>query len=180
MGRGHLAAVAPAGHRGLPDLARASRAAALCALVLSAAGCGSSSGKDRAAAAQGRVVSFRVLDSGSRSGIAAPQEMVATSAEEWERLWQAHQAGAFPQRPLPAVDFSTSLCVAIFAGERPTGGFEVKIEQVVESANGLEVTYRVSRPPAGAIVSQSLTSPFEIIAVASRQTPVRFRRLPEA
>lgn len=79
-------------------------------------------------------MSFRDLDSGSRSGIASPQERVVKSAGEWERLWLAHQAGAFPQHPLPAVDFSSSLCIAIFAGGRPTGGCAVRVEQVVEPA----------------------------------------------
>jgi hypothetical protein len=149
-------------------------------VILSGAGCGAaSSEKGREDGAQGRLVSFRELDSGSRSGIAFSLERVVRGAGEWERLWPAHQAGAFPQRPLPAVDFSSSLCIAIFAGEQPTGGFAVKVEQVVESAGGLEVVYRVTGPAPGAIVSQALTSPFQIIAVASRPGPVRFRRLPE-
>jgi hypothetical protein len=50
----------------------------------------------------------------------------------------------------------------------------------MESASGIEVSYRVTSPPPGAIVSQALTSPFQIIAVASRPGPVRFRRLPES
>ena len=159
---------------------RVGSAVAVWAVILSGAGCGAaSSEKGPVDAAQGRLVTFRGLDSGSRSGIAFSLERVVKSAEEWERLWLAHQAGAFPQRPLPAVDFSSSLCIAIFAGERPTGGFAVKVDQVVESAGGLEVVYRVTGPAPGAIVSQALSSPFQIIAVASRPGPVRFRRLPE-
>lgn len=126
------------------------------------------------------VVSFREPDSGMRSGIASPQERVVRGAEEWARLWQAKQIGASPQRPLPAVDFSREPCIAIFAGERPTGGFAARVEQVTESAGGLEVVYRVTAPAPGSVVSQALTSPFQIIAVASRTASVRFRRLPES
>ena len=69
--------------------------------------------------------------------------------------------------------------MAIFAGQQSTGGFAVTVEQVTESASGIEVFHRVTSPPPSAIVSQALTSPFQIIAVPSRPGPVRFRRLPE-
>ena len=166
-------------HGALPGVARAWRAAALCGLSLAAAGCAASAGTGRAESAPERVLSFQVVDAGSRSGIDTPREAVIRSAEEWERLRQAHQAGSPGRRPAATVDFTTSLYVAIFAGQRPTGGFAVKVEQVVESADGLEVVYRVVGPEPGAIVSQALTSPYEIISVTSRKSPVRFRRLPE-
>jgi hypothetical protein len=120
----------------------------------------------------------RVVDAGAGSGISTAQERVVRDAEEWRRLWQVHQAGVVPERRLPVVDFSSEMCFAIFAGERPTGGYAVVVEQVVESASGIEVSYRVTGPPPDAIVPQVLTAPFQIIAVANRTGPVRFRRLP--
>ena len=154
-------------------------AAAVSAALLIVAGCGAAPAEiSRGDAGQPRPLSVRVLDSGSRSGVTTPQESVIRGPEEWQRLWQAHQVGAAPQRPLPAVDFSRELSIAIFAGQRPTGGFAVGVEQVTESASGIEVSYRVTAPPPGAIVSQALTSPFQIIAVPSRTASVRIRRLP--
>jgi len=151
------------------------------AALLIVADCGAAPPEtSRGDAGQPRPLSVRVLDGGSRSGVATLQESVVRGPEEWQRLWQAHEAGAVPQRPLPAVDFPRELAIAIFAGQRPTGGFAVTVEQVTESASGIEVFYRVTSPPPSAIVSQALTSPFQIIAVPSRPVPVRFRRLPEA
>ena len=152
---------------------------AVFAALLAALGCGVAFPQPGGrAGAPGRPLGVRVLDSGSRSAITTAGERVVQAPEEWQRLWQAHQAGAVPQRPLPAVDFSRELCIAIFAGQRPKGGFAVAVEQVTESASGVEVSYRVTVPPPGAIVSQALTSPFQIIAIPSRPGPVRFRRLP--
>lgn len=149
------------------------------AALLAAVGCGAAAQPSPGEAGQSRPLSFRSVAFGGLSGITVSQERVIRDPEEWGRLWQAHQAGAFPQRSLPAVDFSRELAIAIFAGERPTGGFAVAVEQVAESASGIEVVYRVTSPPPGAIVSQALTSPFQIIAVESRSGPVRFRRLRE-
>jgi hypothetical protein len=150
------------------------------ASLLAAAGCGRAGAQSKLGeVAQASARSFRVLDSGDRSGITSAQERVVLDAEEWRRLWQEHEAGGPANRSLPSVDFSREVCVAIFAGQRPTGGFTVTVEETTGSASGLEVAYRLTGPPPGAIVSQALTSPFQIVAVESRATPVRFRRLPE-
>lgn len=160
---------------------RVARAVAVSWVFLVVVGCGGVAPRPGPGeAAQARVLSFRVLDSGAQSGITSPQERVVGGAEEWERLWQAHQARGFPRRLLPAADFVRELCIAIVVGERPTGGFAVRVEQVVESAAGIEVVYRVTAPAPGAIVSQVLTSPFVMISVARRPGAVRFRRLPES
>jgi hypothetical protein len=150
------------------------------AALLGIMGCGAAArGPGPGYAAPGVPLGFRVVAAGGFSGVTTPAERVARDSEEWRRLWQAHQAATLAQRPLPAVDFSREICVAIFAGERPTGGFAVAVEQVLESPSGVEVVYRVTGPPQGAMVSQALTSPFEIIAVEGRPGTLRFRRLPE-
>jgi hypothetical protein len=148
--------------------------------LLIAAGCGRAGAQPKLGeVAQTSARGFRVLDSGDRSGITSAQERVVRDAEGWRRLWQEHEAGGPGNRSLHAVDFSRQVCIAIFAGQRPTGGFTVTVEKATESASGLEVAYRVTGPPPGAIVSQALTSPFQIVAVESRAAPVRFQRLPD-
>ena len=148
--------------------------------LVSSAGCSAavseSAGGDKV---QSRAVSFRELEAGMLSGVTAPEERMVRDAEAWGRLWQAVQAGGSSERPLPAVDFSRETCIAIFAGQRPTGGYAVRVDQVTDSGGSLEVAYRVTAPAPGSIVSQALTSPYQIIAVPSRSGSVRFRRLPE-
>lgn len=150
---------------------------AISVVCLAPAGCGAIE-RGQVSEQQAGVLGFRALDAGTRSGVGTPQEVVVRSPAEWEQLWRAHQSVVSPQRPLPAADFSKDFVVAIFAGQQPTGGFAVAVEQVTASASGIEVSYRVTAPPPGAIVPQALTSPFQIIAVPSRPGPVRFRRLP--
>jgi hypothetical protein len=148
--------------------------------LLTAAGCGRAGAQPKPGeVSQASARGFRVLDSGARSGITSAQERVVRDAEGWRRLWQEHEAVAPGNRPLPAVDFSREVCIAIFAGQRPTGGFAVTVEEATESTSGLEVAYRVTGPPPDAMVSQALTSPFQIVAIESLATPVRFRRLAE-
>jgi len=65
--------------------------------------------------------------------------------------------------PPPAVDFTTEMVVALFLGERPTGGYEIEVTQVERTDRGLAVRFRVKKPDAGAMLMQVLTQPFHLI-----------------
>ena len=64
----------------------------------------------------------------------------------------------------PDVDtavFKTSAVVAVFLGQRPTGGFGVRIDPLV--AGGIRITE--TKPAPGTMVAQVLSSPFKVVAV---------------
>ena len=89
------------------------------------------------------------------------RQTTVRSAAEWEKLWRQH-AG---EKTKPAVDFSKEMVLALFMGTRPTAGFTIEIVGVREDGAALMVQYRETRPPAGGITAQVLTSPYHIVAV---------------
>lgn len=50
-------------------------------------------------------------------------------------------------------------------GERPTGGYGIRIERVTRSGDQLTVTARVSEPGPDAIVTQAFTFPLDVVWV---------------
>jgi hypothetical protein len=111
---------------------------------------------------------------GSQSGILAPLATVARSAEEWEALWSRVRAGGLPTPAMPKVDFSREMVIAVFAGECPTGGYTITIEELAVWGNELQVLVRQAGPPAGAITTQVVTYPYHLVVVPSSSLPVRF------
>ena len=84
-----------------PHLHRSMPAWASAALLI-VAGCSAAPAETSpGAAGQPRPLSARLLDGGSRSGITISEERVIQGPDEWQRLWQAHHAGAGPSRPGP-------------------------------------------------------------------------------
>jgi len=69
------------------------------------------------AADQGVV--FATLVIGSHSGIRAHANMVARTEAQWRALWQQHATGIQPPPRRPAVNFSTEMVIAVFAGPSP-------------------------------------------------------------
>jgi hypothetical protein len=110
---------------------------------------------------------------GQHSDVAAAREVVVRSAAEWQALWQEHSPG----QSLPSVDFTAFTIVAVFAGEHPTGGFDVEITGTDDDAGKLTVTYRQLEPAPGDRDLQAFTAPYHIVRIPRHDGPVRFRRI---
>jgi hypothetical protein len=115
----------------------------------------------------------RVIEqwSGPRSGTSTGSARVLQTAQDWTACWET--IGRPPPRLL---DPSHEMAVALFLGERRTGGFSIQLVEARIAAESLVVTYREITPPAGAMVSQSLTSPWLVAVLERSDSPVVFRK----
>ncbi len=53
--------------------------------------------------------------------------------------------------------------LVVYAGERPTGGYAVEITAITSGGEKTQVTVREAAPAQGAMVTQALTYPFDIV-----------------
>jgi PrcB C-terminal len=113
---------------------------------------------------------IRSLDKGAQSNVDDRLTASARTAAEWTTLWKKHNV----DKPLPRVDFSKEMVVAVFMGSRPTAGFSVEIVAAVERDGKLVVSYKEAQPAPGGITAQVLTAPYHIAAVAKSSLPVTF------
>ena len=132
-----------------------------------------------AAAGAPMRASFQTVLRGYQSGVREPLETVARNQINWETLWRKHVAKeANPPTP-PLVDFNKEIVVAVFLGERPTGGHDIEITKVEQTDGKLVVSVVERKPPPGSLTTQAFTQPFHIIKVAAQGSQaVSFRRLP--
>ena len=123
-------------------------------------------------------IPFQTVARGSRSGIRESLQAVARSQTEWETLWQKHVSSQSSPPSLPAVDFSNEIVVAIFLGEKPTGGHGVEIIGVDSSDGAVTVSFAEKGPRPGDMQIQAFTQPFHIVRIVNhRSEEVRFRRV---
>lgn len=57
--------------------------------------------------------------------------------------------------------------LVVYAGERPTAGYRIKIESIVDEEGAALVTVREKAPAKGDIVAQVITYPFDIAKLES-------------
>ena len=83
-----------------------------------------------AGAAVAVTVPFSTLATGLASGVGQPTQIVVRSQNEWTALWSRHMRAPSAPPPPPSVDFSRDMVVALFMGERPTGGYAIEVTQI--------------------------------------------------
>lgn len=81
---------------------------------------------------------------------------VAADAGAWTRLWL--QLG----QDAPELDFKKYFAVAVFAGERPTGGWTVEFLDPVPKGMDVVVRYRIKAPTG--FSTQALSQPWKVRA----------------
>ena len=107
------------------------------------------------------------------SGVDHASQVVVQTAAEWSALWKAHA----PERPMPAVDFSTNMLIAVFLGSRPTSGYSIEIRRITAGPDAVEVEYVEQQPDPQTITAQILTAPCHIVTIPRRPAVVKFVRL---
>ena len=119
-------------------------------------------------------LAIRSIGRGAISRVDSPRQAVARTPEEWAALWGLHA----PDRPLPAVDFSKEMVVAIFLGSRPSAGYAVEVTAVKAINDGaIVVQFYETQPPRDRVTAQVITDPYDIVAVPSRAGNVVFEKV---
>ena len=113
---------------------------------------------------QTNTVSFRVLDTGTHAtGVSDRKNYAAYAQEDFTKIWQmAHGTDGVA---LPKIDFSKEYVIAVFAGQKSTGGNSIAVTSVTDAGTARTVAVTLTQPGTGCTATESLTSPYQIIAV---------------
>jgi hypothetical protein len=109
---------------------------------------------------------------GANSEVRAFAVRPVRSSADWETLWQ--QIGRAPPQAWAA---GPDMAVAIFLGERRTGGYGVEIVSARATGGQLVVEYREKTPPPDAMVTQALTHPWAVALLPRSDATVTARKI---
>lgn len=113
-------------------------------------------------------VPFETIDKGVNSAIEDPLTEVYRTGGDFAAFWTRHTENTWDPPPVPIVDFTSQIVVAVFQGTKFSGGYGVEVVSVdpEESGSGnLVVNFMTSDPSPDDMVSQALTQPYHIVKV---------------
>ena len=111
-------------------------------------------------------LAWETIASGSQAtGVQGARYLLITSQDQLIGVWSQVHANQLQQPPLPQVDFQRETLVAIFLGQRNSGGYGVTVRRVSVEGNELYLDTEFREPAAGAITTQALTSPWTLVRV---------------
>lgn len=119
------------------------------------------------------IVNYEVIQQGTYSGKKDPIAQIITAKQDWEHIWKQHVSVLVPQPPVPEIDFETEVVVAIFAGEKKSGGYAIVIKKVSEELNDVVVRYKLTEPQPNSFTIQVITQPYVMLKMSKPQGTVR-------
>ena len=122
-------------------------------------------------------VPFTTIESGSNSGVNVRQGVTIKDQAEWLALWRKHTSDLQPPPPMPAVDFSNEMVIAVFSGERKSGGYSIQVDNIRLAGNRLIAMVSESNPAPDSINMMMITQPYHMVRLSKSTLPVVFQGL---
>lgn len=116
----------------------------------------------------GSIAHPELLEKRPYSAITAPgmQFIIISDQDHFIEIFNKIHAESYPMPALPFVDFNTHLVLAAFMGQKPTGGYDIALENIaLVPEDRLRVTVIATIPTEGAFVPQVLTSPYVLTVI---------------
>ena len=111
-------------------------------------------------------LAWETIASGAQAtGVQGARYQLITNQDQLIGAWSQMHATQLQQPALPQVDFQRETLVAIFLGQRNSGGYGVTVRRVAVEGNDLYLDTEFREPAAGAITTQALTSPWTLVRV---------------
>lgn len=107
-----------------------------------------------------RTLDIRRIGQWTRTGIGESRRLVIRDANAWGQFWSELGVGE-----RPSVDFNRDVVVAVAAGQRPTGGYEIAVDRVTQSDGQLTVEVVERTPGPNCMTTASLTQPVDVVVV---------------
>lgn len=117
-----------------------------------------------------RTLDLRRIGQWTHTGIGESRRLVIRDANGWDQFWSELAVGDRPD-----VDFSRDVVVAVAAGQRSTGGYEIAVDRVTQVDGQLQVEVVERTPGPNCMTTTSLTQPVDVVVVpASEARSLRF------
>ena len=106
------------------------------------------------------AVPFTLITEGAHSTVTSRVNYLVDSEVGFSKLWKMLNTSDAQ----PKIDFATQAVIAVFAGQKPTGGYQIMVNKV-EDGTMRDVIVTLAAPGPSCSVTQSLTAPYEIVSV---------------
>ena len=121
-------------------------------------------------------VPFRTIGDGYYGAYAQQGALVIRDASTWAEVLpklDLRSPGGGIGAPVPAIDFSKEMVIVVALGQRPSGGFSVRVQQILGTSSELVVKAAEERPGPTCAVTLAITRPLAVVALTNDPRPVR-------
>ncbi len=112
---------------------------------------------------------------GSYSGYPKAARLAIYNAEEWKGIWEKVNALRLPKPELPKINFEKEMVIAVFMGERHSGGYSIEITSILKTEKEIVAAVEEKEPSPESLRTLALTSPYHIVVIKKYPLAVNFQ-----
>lgn len=124
-----------------------------------------------------KEVIFSTLSEGNNGGFIGKQNVVITSQEKLEEVWNEAYSNYMKKPPVPTLNFETKMVLLTTMGEQNNGGFSIKIASITEHENNLMVIVEENIPDNNCMTTSVITYPYEIVEIPATIKKIVFKNV---
>ena len=138
------------------------RLIAICIFLSSS--CGSGINKNTNPLLQ-NIIAFELLAQDFYGGMTESKFMVIKNEKTLDTIYNLINEGKTPVLKMPVINFEQETVLALFLGEKNSGGYSIDVEQIMNVNDKVNVAYKITSPKAGEMVISVMTQPYCIIKI---------------
>lgn len=118
-------------------------------------------------------VTFETLLEGSHGGYRDGEFIIINNNKDLKRIYTQINKIRKPGFPIPKIDFNKELVIALFLGEKPSGGYSIYVSSIEETKNEFHVFIKESTPEG--MVATVMTQPFYFCKISRIEKKIIFK-----
>jgi NDP-sugar pyrophosphorylase family protein len=123
------------------------------------------------------TIPFHILVQDTYGGYTDSKFMVIETEKSLAEVFNLLNKSRSPKFEIPAINFKKETVIALFLGEKTSGGYAITVEQVLDKNNKVSIFYKVTSPKLGDMVASVMTQPFSIIKIRKTAKEIVFESL---
>jgi len=127
--------------------------------------------------AENTQILYEILIENQTGGFLKEETRIIVDDESLFNIYTYVNRFREPEFPIPEIDFSKESVIAVFMGEKTTGGYAVMVENVIEVDGKLIVKIKEVKPGPKDMVTMAITQPFCFVRINSVGKEIIFEKL---
>ena len=108
---------------------------------------------------------FIELNAGKNGDFTQKVNRVISNQNDFNEVWDKAFSNFTDKEKTPEIDFKNKLILLVTMGQKNSGGYTIKIDQLTETQDNITVTILETSPGKSCVTSEVLTFPYQIVEI---------------
>ena len=123
------------------------------------------------------VIAFEIIAQDDFGGMTDSKFIAIKDQKALNEIYNIISEGRLPELKAPPIDFEKETVIALFLGEKTSGGYAITVGQILNIDDKINVAYKITAPKRGEMVTTVMTQPYCIIKIPKTSKKVTFSSL---